>query len=202
MSRALTTGEAGRFEFWGRPCDSVLFSAGGGFLDDLYDRYLLEAWKILRDRGVEGELRLAGPGELRSTLEAQVNASGLADSVRFLGAVPHDALLKIYGEVEIAAVVLASIDMGHGLHEGIPVALIEAMSFGIPVIATTTLPRATWGIAYQANLSAQSKSGTAKSFRAAITARAAISNIASLCPHCSASIIRSAPARNAGVSGA
>jgi hypothetical protein len=34
---ALTTGEGGRFEFWGRPCDGVLFSAGGGFQDDRYD---------------------------------------------------------------------------------------------------------------------------------------------------------------------
>jgi hypothetical protein len=34
---ALTTGEGGRFEFWGRPCDGVLVSAGGGFQDDRYE---------------------------------------------------------------------------------------------------------------------------------------------------------------------
>ncbi len=34
---ALTSGEAGRFEFWGRPCEGVLVSAGGGFQDDRYD---------------------------------------------------------------------------------------------------------------------------------------------------------------------
>jgi len=101
-------------------------------------RHLLEAWRMLAERGVEGELWLAGNGELRSALDAQVKASGLDGSVRFLGTIPHDALLKLYAEVEIAAVVLASIDMGHGLHEGIPVALIEAMSFGIPVVATMT----------------------------------------------------------------
>jgi len=38
---SLTSGEGGRFEFWGRPCDGVLFSAGGGFLDDRYDPELL-----------------------------------------------------------------------------------------------------------------------------------------------------------------
>jgi glycosyltransferase involved in cell wall biosynthesis len=35
-------------------------------------------------------------------------------------------------------VILASIDLGNGLHEGVPVALIEAMSYGIPVVATPT----------------------------------------------------------------
>ena len=34
---ALMTGEGGRFEFWGRPCESLLITAGGGFLDDRYD---------------------------------------------------------------------------------------------------------------------------------------------------------------------
>ena len=34
---ALMTGEGGRFEFWGRPCEGLLITAGGGFLDDRYD---------------------------------------------------------------------------------------------------------------------------------------------------------------------
>jgi colanic acid/amylovoran biosynthesis glycosyltransferase len=34
--------------------------------------------------------------------------------------------------------VLASTDLGNGVHEGIPVALIEAMGYGIPVVATKT----------------------------------------------------------------
>ena len=38
----------------------------------------------------------------------------------------------------VSAVVLPSIDLGRGHHEGIPVALLEAMSYGIPVVATPT----------------------------------------------------------------
>ena len=34
--------------------------------------------------------------------------------------------------------ILPSIDLGAGEHEGIPVALIEAMGYGIPVISTST----------------------------------------------------------------
>jgi len=68
------------------------------------------------------------------SLESLSGALGLAGSVKFLGAVPHDELLKIYAEAPVSAVVLASIDLGSGVHEGIPVALIEAMSYGIPVV--------------------------------------------------------------------
>lgn len=99
-------------------------------------RYLLDAWKKLRDLGVKGSLWLAGDGPLRPTLEAQASALSLGDSVRFLGTISHDSLLKMYARGGIALTVLPSIDMGGGTHEGIPVALMEAMSYGVPVIGT------------------------------------------------------------------
>jgi glycosyltransferase involved in cell wall biosynthesis len=101
-------------------------------------RFLLEAWRLLRVRGVHGELWLAGDGELRPQLESFVQTFGLAHSVKFLGTLAHEELLRIYREVPVSAVVLASTDLGNGNHEGIPVALIEAMGYGIPVVATKT----------------------------------------------------------------
>jgi glycosyltransferase involved in cell wall biosynthesis len=101
-------------------------------------RFLLEAWRILRRRGLDIELWLAGQGELRAQLETLTETFGLAGLVKFLGAVPHRELLKIYAEIPISAVVVPSVDLGHGVHEGIPVALVEAMSYGIPVVATAT----------------------------------------------------------------
>jgi len=99
-------------------------------------RFLLEAWRILRNRGGHGELWLAGDGELRPQLESFTHSLGLQNSVKFLGTLAHQDLLRIYREVPVTAVVLASNDLGSGLHEGIPVALMEAMSYGIPVVAT------------------------------------------------------------------
>jgi glycosyltransferase involved in cell wall biosynthesis len=101
-------------------------------------RFLLEAWQILQRRGLNAELWLAGQGKLRPQLARLSNALGLGDSVKFLGAIPHAELLKFYEEGAVTAVILASIDLGNGLHEGVPVALIEAMSYGIPVVATPT----------------------------------------------------------------
>jgi len=93
-------------------------------------KYLIEAFTILRERGVKLELWLAGQGELRQELQGQVEALGLSDRVVFLGHLPHLELLDLYSQGKIALVVLPS------LHEGIPVSLIEAMAYGVPVIST------------------------------------------------------------------
>ncbi len=100
-------------------------------------RFLLEAWRILRKRGVHGELWLAGDGALRSQLQSFAQSFGLQHSVKFLGTLGHEELLRIYKEIPISAAVLASTDLGRGVHEGIPVALMEAMAYGIPVVATS-----------------------------------------------------------------
>jgi glycosyltransferase involved in cell wall biosynthesis len=101
-------------------------------------RYLLHAWRIVKDRGIRGELWLAGEGELRSPLTKLVENLEIAGSVRFLGTVAHASLLELYSNGMISAVTLASVDLGGGCHEGVPVALVEAMSYGIPVIGTNT----------------------------------------------------------------
>ena len=97
---------------------------------------LLHAWRDLKRCGIAGELWLAGDGEKRSDLEALTHNLGMSDSVKFLGSVPHADILRWYEQGAISAVVLASLDLGGGHHEGIPVALIEAMSYGVPVVAT------------------------------------------------------------------
>jgi len=101
-------------------------------------QYLIHAWRILRDRGIVAELWLAGQGELRSELQRLTDSLGLSAVIKFLGTVPHAELLEQYAKNVVSAVVLASIDLGGGCHEGIPVSLVEAMSYGIPVVATET----------------------------------------------------------------
>jgi glycosyltransferase involved in cell wall biosynthesis len=99
---------------------------------------LLQAAAILAARGIVFELRLAGDGPERSDLERRVRDLGLAARVELMGTVPHGELMRLYREREVDAVVLASLDLGHGLHEGLSVALIEAMAYGLPAIGTRT----------------------------------------------------------------
>jgi teichuronic acid biosynthesis glycosyltransferase TuaC len=77
-------------------------------------------------------LLIAGEGPEHSCLEAFAAAQGVSDRVRFLGAVPHRDLAKIYSAVD--ALVLAS------SREGWPNVLLEAMACGTPVVASNV-----WG---------------------------------------------------------
>ena len=101
-------------------------------------RYLLKAWRLLLDRGINGELWLAGEGKLQGALAQLAVRLAITTSVKFLGTVAHPTLLELYAKGLISAVVLASVDLGQGCHEGVPVSLVEAMSYGVPVIATNT----------------------------------------------------------------
>lgn len=94
--------------------------------------YLLDAAASLRDRGIGFELWLAGDGSEGDAITSYISKLGLADRVRVLGILPHARLLQLYREKAVDCVVLPS------LHEGLSVALIEAMAFGIPVISTRT----------------------------------------------------------------
>lgn len=100
--------------------------------------YLIKAISILRERGLAVRLLLAGDGPLKSSLFDFVNAHDLSNSVEFLGNVNHDYLLDKYRNKQVDIFVLPSVDLGNGHHEGVPVSLMEAMSFGIPVISTKT----------------------------------------------------------------
>ena len=61
-------------------------------------RFLLEAWRILRERGFTASCGLramanSGPNRIFCGI------FGLQNSVKFLGTLPHEELLRIYKEV-------------------------------------------------------------------------------------------------------
>lgn len=92
--------------------------------------YLLDAAARLAARGIGFELWLAGDGPERDTVQRRIGELGLGDRIRLLDTVPHAELLAMYRERQVDCVVLPS------LHEGLSVALVEAMAYGVPVVAT------------------------------------------------------------------
>jgi colanic acid/amylovoran biosynthesis glycosyltransferase len=100
--------------------------------------YLIEAVRLLADRGVRVCVDIAGDGPLRAALAEQVEELGLRDSITFLGLLPHETLLEELQAGTWDMLVLPSIVTDAGEKEGIPVSIIEAMSSRVPVVSTNT----------------------------------------------------------------
>ena len=101
-------------------------------------KYLLEAMAILRDRTVPCFLDIAGDGPLRKKLATIARDLSIEHMVRFMGHLYHDDLLDLYRKRNVDIVVLPSVNLGRNEHEGVPVALIEAMGHCVPVVSTST----------------------------------------------------------------
>ena len=93
--------------------------------------FLLRAFRILRDRRPNTKLLLVGDGELRNDIEQYINSSGLDDSVRMLGACSDPS--GLYNAMDAFAF--------PSLFEGLGLALVEAQSNGLPVVASGAIPK-------------------------------------------------------------
>jgi glycosyltransferase involved in cell wall biosynthesis len=100
--------------------------------------YLLDAVRLLRQRGIDVRLECIGDGPLRPQLERYVADHGLGEDVALSPALSHRELLDRLAAGTWCVAVLASVVTPAGEHEGIPVSLLEAMSVGVPAIGTET----------------------------------------------------------------
>ena len=91
--------------------------------------YLVQSAQYLPD---EYEIHIGGDGALQSKLEALINEHKLSHKVKLLGRITRDKLAKHYQQCHIF--VLPSIQESYG------VVLLEAMSFGKPIISTKLSP--------------------------------------------------------------
>jgi colanic acid/amylovoran biosynthesis glycosyltransferase len=80
------------------------------------------------------ELCIAGDGPMRQALEALALELGIATHVRFEGPLPHHAVSAWLRSLDVFAV--ACKPDSNGDMDGIPVALMEAMSQRVPVLST------------------------------------------------------------------
>ena len=98
-------------------------------------RFLIEAVHQLRRAGLPIVLNIAGEDDIggkghRLELEALIRSLGLQEQVHLLGAIPEEAVRRYLQESHVFA--LASLD------EALGVAIMEAMSMEVPVVAVRT----------------------------------------------------------------
>lgn len=87
---------------------------------------LVRALAALRDP--HAYLLVAGEGELADPLRLEIARLGLVDRVTLLGALPQSELAKLHR--------LSSVFVLSSAYEGLPVAVLEALASGTPVVTT------------------------------------------------------------------
>jgi glycosyltransferase involved in cell wall biosynthesis len=97
-------------------------------------QYLVAACAELRRQGIPFRCRIVGEGEERPRLERLIAAGRLADEVFLLGARTEDEVAALLATAN--CYVQPSVVTPAGKMEGIPVALMEALAAGLPVVAS------------------------------------------------------------------
>jgi glycosyltransferase involved in cell wall biosynthesis len=96
--------------------------------------FLIEAVPEIIKRYPQVRLVVGGDGPLRRELAAQAEKLGVSKHVSFTGRIPWDHLQEFLSSSDIF--ILPSVKDKFGNMDGLPTVLLEAMSCGIPIIAS------------------------------------------------------------------
>lgn len=95
---------------------------------------LIAACEMLRNDGVAFRCAIAGEGPLRSNLQAQIDRCRLGDCVRLMG---HQSPENVMASLEASHIFALPCTLDPtGDRDGLPVAIMEAMAFRLPVVST------------------------------------------------------------------
>jgi len=95
---------------------------------------LIDACRVLRDRGQAFRCEIVGYGEEHDRLQARIAWLGLAGEVCLVGKLPREQVIECYARA--AVYVQPSRIAADGDRDGIPNVLLEAMAMGLPVVAS------------------------------------------------------------------
>lgn len=96
---------------------------------------LLEALAVLTGRGMDVSCRIVGAGPDRAKSQRQAKDLGIAQCVEFCGPRTHQQVATEYAGADVF--VQASMVLADGDRDGIPNSLLEAMSSGVAVVASS-----------------------------------------------------------------
>jgi colanic acid/amylovoran biosynthesis glycosyltransferase len=96
--------------------------------------HLIDACQLLMQQSVSFTCQIIGEGPLRAQLEQRISQHGLSAYVTLLGAQKSETVRDHLARASVF--VLPSVVTPSGDRDGIPVALMEAMAVGLPVVST------------------------------------------------------------------
>jgi colanic acid/amylovoran biosynthesis glycosyltransferase len=97
-------------------------------------KYLIQACARLKESGIKFQCHFIGDGPDETVLQEEVAHKNLSDEITFHGRLLRSEVIRILSQADI--VITPSVPTNDGRREGIPVVIMEAMAFGIPVIAS------------------------------------------------------------------
>ncbi|WP_371174399.1 glycosyltransferase [Buchananella felis] len=95
---------------------------------------LVEAAHIARSHGVDVQVTIAGDGELRTALQAQIDQLDLGGAVKLIGPQTQAEIIAHLKRADLSVTPCVPADDGN--IDGLPTVILEAMACGTPVIAT------------------------------------------------------------------
>jgi glycosyltransferase involved in cell wall biosynthesis len=130
--------DVGRFDSAGaslrRETAVPLVLSVGRFCEKKGFPYLIQACRVLKDRGYQFQCRIIGFGELESTLKALIAELDVAGCVAISGKMAQNEVIAVYRTASVF--VLPCLVTDDGDRDGIPNVLMEAMVSRIPVVST------------------------------------------------------------------
>ena len=95
---------------------------------------LIEACRLLRERGADFRCEIIGEGPLQSTLQEQITAGGLADAVVLTGPLPQGEVINRLARATVFVLPCVA-ETGGGM-DNLPTVVMEAMAAALPVVST------------------------------------------------------------------
>jgi len=119
----------------GVPRDRPMILAVGRFVEKKGFTYLVEACRLLKDRGYDFTcLLIGGADAYLNTVESLIKEFELEETVLIRGAVTQEELKQIYEQATLFALPCQIVQSGD--RDGIPNVLVEAMALELPVVST------------------------------------------------------------------
>jgi glycosyltransferase involved in cell wall biosynthesis len=89
---------------------------------------LLDAVRLLHDRGVDVRVEFVGSGPMHDELAERARDAGLADLVHLAGELPPSEVNRRLRDADVFCL--------PSFAEGLPISIMEAMAVGVPVVST------------------------------------------------------------------